>query len=417
MTNERYHATPDQYKHQIEKSIQKALDEKRITPNDSKIIEKFISYLSKSEISPGRKFKLTSILVNVRRFFDEEYRAVDEDGLAVAIERIRGAAKPDGTPYTKNTKTDYLKTTKRFFLWMHKKGFTKIPLEEITDIKIGGYDMHTKSDDDVLSAEEINAIISAAKTPKYKAYFGVLYEAGARSIELANLQWKDVSFESWGVKVRLTDHKGGNTPVIRTTPIVSYGHYLSAWRAAYPGDPSGNNYVFITQAGEPLQYRGVQKALSLFVKNAVLKGDDGKETKITKKVSLHRFRHSRITHAIRGGMSETLAKRCFWGNAGTNMIQVYEHLTNNDIEKEVFRQAGIVFDESEKLNDAPEPIQCSQCHYTNPPGSRFCARCGMKLTAEAVKEYDDAIAFVENKFQNLSDSERFELMAELSKYK
>lgn len=405
MSNERYHAAPLQYEQHSEKSISKALAEKRITQNDADLIKKFVASLSKGKISPGREFKITSLLVNVRRYYANEYSACDEGDLDVAIKNIRNAVKPDGIPYTRNTKTDFLKTSKRFFLWMSKKGLTKIPREEIDLIVPGRYDMNCKSDADVLTAEEITAIIAAARSSKYKAYIGVLYEAGARSIELANLQWKDVSFHEWGAKVRLTDNKAGTSPTVRTTPIITYASYLATWRQDYPGDASGNNYVFITNRGEPLQYRGVAKALKGFVKDAGI---------TDKSCTLHCFRHTRITHAIRGGMSESLAKRAFWGNPGTNMIQVYEHLTNDDVDREFARQAGIEL-ETEQINDAPEPIQCSTCHFTNPPGARFCARCGITLTPSAIGDLEAAQRFVDLNFPNLPDHEKLEVLALLSK--
>jgi len=384
MTNRRYHGSPDQYFRQAGASISKALTENRITQEDADLITEFVDELS-SGISPGRYFKIASTLVTVRRFFDCEYSQCTKSGLHKAIRDMKYATKADGTPYTLNTKTDYIKFTKRFFTWLSKNGRVDISKETIAGIKAGGYDMHTKSDEDVLTAEEITAIIDAAQTRKYKAYFGVLYEAGARSIELANLKWQDVSFHPWGAQVRLTDHKSGRTPKIRTLPIITYSTYLAAWRSEYPGNATGDNFVFITPRGEPMQYRGVEKALKLFVKKAG----------IEKIVTLHRFRHSRITHALRGGMSETLAKRAFWGNTGTNMIQVYEHLTDDDLNREFARQAGIEL-EPVTHNEAPEAIQCSRCNTVSPPGTRFCGTCGRPLDESTAQSIDELSAKIES---------------------
>lgn len=398
MSNGRYHATGAQYAALSERSLSKALAENRITQDDADLITSFVASLSKGKISPGREFKITSVLCSVSRYFDTEFSRCTEDDLNRALKKIRNATKPDGTPYKLNTRTDYLKNLKRFFLWLSKKGLTSIPKEEIADIETGGYDMQTKSDEDVLTADEINAIIAAAKTPKYKAYFGTLYETGARSVELANLRWKDVKFEPWGAKVTLTDNKGQKITT-RTTPVITYASYLAAWKGSYPFDPLGDAYVFLTNRGEPLQYRGVQKALSNFVKDAG----------IEKKVTLHRFRHSRITHAIRGGMSETLAKKAFWGNSGTDMIQVYEHLTDSDIENEFARQAGVDIAPDETRNEAPEPVQCSQCHFVNPPGSQFCGLCGMALSRQALESRQEAIEKLEELLRS-GDAQSLELV-------
>lgn len=403
MANDRYHAAPDEYRRQAEKSISNALAEERITQDDAEHIENFILSLSNAGISAGRAAKLTSLLVNVRRYYDKEYRACGKHDLSRAIGRIREAMKPDGTPYSRNTKTDYLKISKRFFLWLQDEGVSEIPKKEIDKIVIGSYDMHCKTEADVLTAEEITSIINAARTSKYKAYFSLLYETGARSIELANLKWQDVTFETYGAIVRLTDNKAGSSPSIRSVPVITYANYLAQWQADYTGDPSGNNFVFITTGGKPLQYRGVSKALSRFTKEAGVKP-----------CTLHQFRHSRVTHAIQGGMSETVAKKCFWNNEGTDMIKIYSHLTDDDVKREFMRQAGVEV-ESEHVTHSPQPIQCTQCHFVNVPESRFCARCGLSLSPEAIGEYDQAIRFVDEQFTKLSNAEQLELMAEMAR--
>ena len=313
---------------------------------------------------------------------------------------MRHAKKDDDTPYKANTIADYTKFTKRFFTWLANRGVVDIAPEVVADIGTPRYDMKTKSDGDILTADEITAIIEQAKTAKYKALIGVLYEGGFRISEVASLRWKDIVFVEWGAKIR-TDGKTGK---LRNIPIISYCSYLAAWRAAYPGDPTGDNFVFLTTGGKPIQYRGVAKAVSNFVKAAG----------ITKHVTLHSFRHSRITHALRGGMQETLAKKAFWGNQSTQMIECYSHLVDEDVDNAFAELAGVDLGHAHE-NEAPEPIQCSTCHFTNPPGARFCARCGITLTPSAIGDLEAAQRFVDLNFPNLPDHEKLEVLALLSK--
>ncbi|WP_346866464.1 site-specific integrase [Methanocalculus sp. MSAO_Arc2] len=377
MSNERFHRPPDKYFENISQALQRAIDDGRITEGDSDLIREYIAETS-SRLSPGRQYKTAYTLITVRKFLPEYARTKKID-LFEGINRMRYARKDDGTPYKQNTIADYVRFTKRFYKWLSERAIVDIPLKVIEDIKSPAFDVNSKSDDCVITPEELQRLINAAKTNRYKALIGVMYEAGLRSIEVASLRWDDIQFYEWGAKLRTT----GKTGKQRSVPIIIYREYLAKWRSEYPGDPSGNNYVFITTRGDPLQYRGLAKAIERF------RVDAGIERKIT----LHSFRHSRVTHCLRSGMQETLAKRAFWGNTNTKMLQTYEHLVERDIDDAFASMAGVEIDDTMK-DVVPEPVICAGCHMVMPPGSRFCARCGAGLTREAIKDAEHAKAIL-----------------------
>jgi len=367
MENERFHHPPDEYFTLADHSIANALAEGRISKADADLIREYADERS-SHLSAGRYFKTVSILVTVRKYFSQDFAETKKADLFRAVREMKHGKKDNGSPYKANTIADHVKFAKRFFAWLAKGGVVDIAPDVIAGIGTPTYDTKTKSDGDILTADEITAIIAAARGQKYKALIGILYETGFRISEVASLRWCDITFTAWGAKVR-TDGKTGK---LRTIPIISYCSYLAAWRAAYPGDATGDNFVFLTTGGKPLQYRGVSKAVHNFVKTAG----------VTKHVTLHSFRHSRITHALRGGMQETLAKKAFWGNQSTAMIECYSHLVDEDVDDAFAELAGVDLGKTRE-NEAPEPVQCSQCHLVNPPGFTFCGRCGVGLTPEA----------------------------------
>ncbi|MDK2974916.1 MAG: integrase/recombinase XerD [Methanofollis sp.] len=378
MENERFHHPPEEYFALADHSINNALAGGRISQADADLIREYADERS-SHLSAGRYFKTVSILVTVRKYFSQDFAETKKADLFRAVREMKHGKKDNGSPYKANTIADHVKFAKRFFAWLAKNGYAEIDRDAIAEIGTPRYDMKTKADGDILTAEEITAIIEQAKTAKYKALIGVLYEGGFRISEVASMEWKDVTFTEWGAKLR-TDGKTGK---LRTVPIITYASYLAAWRAAYPGDATGDNFVFLTTGRNPLQYRGVSKAIHNFVKAAG----------ITKRVTLHSFRHSRITHALRGGMQETLAKKAFWGNQSTNMIETYSHLVDEDVDDAFAALAGVDLGRTHE-NEAPEPIQCPQCHFVNAPGIRWCGRCGIALTEEAVVEVDGISAEV-----------------------
>lgn len=406
--NTRYHGDEESNFRRAEASLSAGLEAGRLTQSDADVIRKFTRRM-KANISPGRYAKIISMLASVRRYFPCQYVDVDEDAYLDGLVAMKYAkhleGKNKGQPYTQNTVADWMKITKRFFRYLSQQGLTSVPLDAIEGTKTGGYDRHTKTEEDVLTADEIGRIIECCKTPKYKAFFGMLYETGGRSIELSNLRWKDLTFYQWGVEVKLTDYKAGTNPIIRTIPVITYARYLSSWKSVYSaGDPSGDAFVFVTPSGLPMEYKAISKTLSKFVKQAGI---------VDKTVTLHRFRHSRITHALREGMSETLVKMAFWGSVNTEMIGTYSHLTQNDITDEFMRIAGVEVEHKE-VNESPKPVQCVRCFTVSPPGTRFCPVCGNPLSGQAIEKRDDAIQLLERLISDMTDAEKLTLFSKLS---
>ena len=397
-----YHNTAETYFRLAENSLAHAVEESRITDSDRNLIQKFVLRL-KPKISPGRYCKIVSMLVNVRRYFNVEFTQVDEDEYLAALSNIKYAkhinGPKKGEPYSRNTIVDWMKIVKRFFLFLEDQGLTPVPKKIINETETGVYDINTKSEEDVLTPDEIKALIAAARTPKYKAYIGLLYETGARSIEIANLRWKDLAVNPWGIQCTLHDTK---TDKIRNIPCVMYASYVHEWRNNYPGNPTGENFVFVTPSGGPLHYPGVLKAMNLFAEKAGIR----------KKITLHIFRHSRITHVLREGMSETLVKKAYWGNAKTSMIETYGHLTSDDIRNEYLKMAGME-DVVPKADVSPKPVTCPGCHTMSPPGTDYCPKCGKELSAEAEENNLRIALKISKALSRMSSDARIALAEEL----
>lgn len=406
--NVKYHQSDEEYFRLAENSLKNGMAEGRLSASDVELIRKYVRRL-KSTVSAGRYAKIISMLCSCRRYFHVEFSQATEDDFLDALADMKYAkhesGKNAGQPYRQNTVVDWQKVCRRFFRFLSESGLTTVPLKTIQEIKIGGFDRHTKGPDDVLTPEEINKIIDAARTPKYKAFFGCLYETGGRSIEVARLQWKDVEVKEWGAVLHLRDYKAGSSPNTRVVPVVVYAKYLFDLKSQYRGNPSGDAYVFTTPQGEPIQYGGIMKALNQFVRAAG----------INRHISLHQFRHTRITHALESGMSETLAKKVFWGNQSTQMIEVYSHLTTSDVEDAFLKMGGVEIEEKQ-VNRGPQPIQCPTCHKVMPPGSRFCSRCCTALTADAIEEVRQGEQIISDMFEGLSDEKKLKVVAFLQSH-
>lgn len=384
MKNERFHAKAQTYQEYERRSIEKAIQDGRITQKDASLISDFVAETAiTNRLSSQRRFKMACALCTVARYLpgvNEMTTGSVYNGLAALSE----ARKSNGQPYTQNSKADFFKFAKRYLLYLAENGHISVPIEKIRKIKTPGFKDVTKTADDILTEEEMKALVDAARSTRYKALIAIMYEGGFRAGEIASMQWKDVTFYDWGVRIT-TD---GKTEFPRSVPIVVYQENLARWKASYPGNPTGEAFVFVNMHGKPLQYRGLAKALENFAKAAG----------IQKRVTPHILRHSRITHALRNGLQETIAKKTFWGNMSTAMISTYGHLVDEDSTRAFAALAGVDIPDTRR-STALDPIQCTGCHTVNPPGSDYCNRCGLPLTEEARLSQENVVAEIERVLQ------------------
>ncbi len=362
-------------------SLRYALEGGRITEDDRTLIEQHVAWVGvTANISVGRSNKLTFHLVKWRRFLRKPYRQNAIEDIYNGIKNLKDAIV-DGHPYSQNTIRDDISALKKFYLWMIKKGFSSIPKEDIKEIKVPGGNTMTKVAGQMLTDEEIHAMISVCNRSIDRAIISVLFEGGLRIKELAMLTWDQVSFEKTNVVLNVNVKTGKP----RHIPLFFARPYLAAWKADYPYTPEGDAFVFIGEIKmQPMRYQ------SLFKRIRVLAVRAG----ITKKVTPHVFRHSRITQLMRQKVREYSIREIGWGNQSTKMLATYAHLTNADIVSELSELNGI----------EPEPIpdnlaltlrQCPRCAVMNAPTANYCASCGVPLTPDAKVTIDELTTEIE----------------------
>ena len=362
------------------RSLTKALNDGQITGDDRTLIENHVAWVAvTSNISPGRINKLTFHLVKLRRFMGP-YRTNTIDDIYTGISRLK-SARIKGHPYSGNTLRDDVSTLKKFYVWMIKKGFSHILKEDITEIKVPSGSTMTKTAAQMLTEGEIHKMIRVCTRSIDRAFIAVLYEAGLRIKELGTLTWDQVSFEKNNVIINVNCKTGKP----RHIPLIMAKPYLAAWKADYPLAAEGNAYVFISEHEKrPLRYKALEKRLRVI---AIRAG-------ITKKVTPHLLRHTRISHLIQQGVREYSVREIGWGNQGTKMLQTYTHIANGDIDAELSRLYGI--EPEDASNDhILHPRQCPRCAVINSPTANFCASCGVALTPEAKVSIDELTTEIE----------------------
>lgn len=366
----RFHGTDTRYADYSENILLNAVSSGRITKDDADLISEFVTEIRATQhISAKRAYKLHYTIICWREFIGP-FRTNSIADVYRGIETLHRSIKPSGEPrFKKNTLADYVRFLKRFYLWMQENGYTSIDAKKLQKIRPPGYSSMTKTAEMLPSEEEIRRMIDVCQNSKDRAMICMLYEGGFRIGELGNLRWYQIKFTDWNATVNVDDKTGKP----RFVPLIMARPYLAQWRNDYPLELKDDAYVFITRSKEQLQYQGVAKQIKAIALRAG----------ITKKITPHIFRHSRITHLIQQDCGESVIKLMMWGNISTDMFQTYAHLTNADIERVMAEKAGIVTPAKKKAQSL-EPKQCQRCYTINGPTHKFCASCGLALTGEAV---------------------------------
>lgn len=375
---ETFHRQANRYNY--EAAIRSAFSKGIITLDDKNLIYEYLTEKqARDHIGMLRTNKITSILVNFRRFMTRSYREAGIGDVYAGIMALNTYQRPDGQPYKQNTIHSYIRILKPFFLWMVENDYTDIPEKKLKNIKAPSQDLHTTKPDEILSVQDIKALVSVCRYSRDKALIYSLYESGVRIGELSRTQWKDIVFDKYGAKYYITDKK---TKKHRYSRLTLSASYLATWKDDCP-DGSPDAVVFTNlQTGKPIEYITVVRLLERLKKAAGLE----------KKITPHLFRKSRITHMISQNFQESVIKKTMWGNLSTGMFETYVCLAEEDIDNEILDKIGVCKKISSSDRLTPQP--CPRCHAVNPPDNEYCRHCGLPLSQEAVASLTEAKASV-----------------------
>lgn len=333
-----------------------------LSDDDAEILRNYISYLTvtrshNSYTQAGIVCQLCTLqklspIVSIRDLTAETIFA-----------KIRTLHESD---YKQNTKFLMLAKGKAFWKYLIKKGIISADYTEIK--KIRGYKINrdTTAPDEILTPEEIQALISHAGNARNRAIIAVLYESACRISELARLRWRDVIFDKYGAKIYIADNK---THKIRYNRLIISVQHLLEWKNDYElfGSAKGDNLVFVSQRGNQLSYIGYHLLLK---KVAAAAG-------INKRVHLHLFRKSRITHMVKENYQESVIKKVAWGNLNTNQLETYIRLSEEDIDGECLDHHPGLAEKKVEETSVLRSSKCVRCGALLSPDQHYCGRCGL----------------------------------------
>jgi integrase/recombinase XerD len=167
----------------------------------------------------------------------------------------------------------------------------------------------------VLSKEEVKAILNAHSNPKHKMMLSLIYSCGLRCGELLAL--KPVHIDSKRNIVMLKNSKGKKDRIVPLSPKIL--EMLREYYLAF----KPKNYLFEGQtAGNPYDNRSLQQVL----KQALTK------VGITKPVTLHWLRHSYATHLLESGTDLRYIQELL-GHSSSKTTEIYTHVSTKNIQQ------------------------------------------------------------------------------------
>ncbi len=184
-----------------------------------------------------------------------------------------------------------------------------------------------KSLPDVLSVEEIDAMIAALPAEKEESLrnrgiIEMLYGSGMRVSELCNLRLSRISPEE---RLVIIDGKGAKQRIVPISDVASacIEEYLPE-RAKLPIKPGEDDILFLNRRGSRL----TRVMVFYIIRNLAM------EAGIMKRVSPHTLRHSFATHLLEGGANLRAIQQML-GHESIATTEIYLHLDATALRREL----------------------------------------------------------------------------------
>jgi integrase/recombinase XerD len=160
----------------------------------------------------------------------------------------------------------------------------------------------------ILNQGELRMLFKAPTTLKHRVLLALVYSAGLRSQEAANLKIGDVDFERMTIHIRKSKYNKDR--------IVPLSGHIAKGLEKYMAADKPRTYLF---NGREPDGRYSQKGLSWIMREAL------KKTAIAKDVNLHSLRHSYATHLLEQGVNIVTVKNLL-GHAQIKTTMIYLHV-------------------------------------------------------------------------------------------
>lgn len=300
----------------------------------------------------------------------------------------------------------YKVNIKSFYSWLYEKNNGDYPkvVEWIRPAK-----NKDQKDITILTKTEIEKLIQNTTNTRDRAIISILYDAGLRASELADLKRNDILSDEHGFRIQVNGKTGR-----RKIRLVSSVPVLRQWLNEHPikNDTAPLFICLARKYGQPLYGHGIGH----IVRKTAIK------SKIKKNIHPHIFRHSRATHLSAEGFSEP-ELRTFHGWSKTSRMPFrYTHTSEDDVDRKIRGKNGMSDKEDIKEGEALKPVICPSCKEMNEAQNLYCSKC-FKILKDSALKFDTTYQLekkikkfkeeIEKIKENLGGSEMFKKFTQI----
>lgn len=347
-------------------------------------------------MSLGRVYYYSNRLGKIIRWFEQNN--VDPRN-ATTDELKRCLADLLETRYSGETKRATAHTLKRFVNYaktgeIGKKTIDSDYCQEVRFIVPSSYskgsNVKIKKSELLTTSELISFFKAVSKVSRYPMrdvpMVMCFYEGAFRLGEL-QMRVGGIVYKEYHGEINTTGKTGE-----KTAPVVLAYKPLLEWLQHHPhkDEPEAPLWWSFSSNG-PLQYEYLRQ----LVKKAA------REAGIRKKVWNYLLRHTKLTDFAKKHSNQLLKKLGNW-KKGTKMMDVYVHLSNEDLEDAVLEEHGLKqFNKENKLTTKP----CPRCNERCTDVDVRCGKCGLildqELAMKVVKKEEEYKSKMEKTIKNL----------------
>lgn len=180
------------------------------------------------------------------------------------------------------------------------------------------YDIHRPKKEkhlpNVLSEEEITALLKSVKNIKHKTVLSLIYSAGLRISEAVNLKIEDIDSKRNLIMIRGSKGKKDRTTLLSQSILPLLREYYKQYRP--------NIYLFEGQHGAKYSAKSIQNVF----KRALIRSG------ISKPATVHTLRHSFATHLLEHGTDLRYIQELL-GHSSSKTTEIYTHITKRGVDK------------------------------------------------------------------------------------
>jgi integrase/recombinase XerD len=350
--------------------------EERLSQSDFKLVLKYHEQMILTTRKVATISKNLEVIASLSNMIDQEWTTMTRESINTLV--ANAMIKYSDNGQETHATYDHKKILKMFFRFvkrgnrLHKKVGTPDELFDIEQREVP----NKLAREDMVTDQDIAALIAVSLNPRDKAMWAVMYESGNRIGEFCSVRMKHVFRDTKGFLIAVDGKTNARKIRLHTSQVE-----LAAWINTHPFKDDPEAWLWVTLDGKFNRMKPDAVRMQL--------NKTKKRAGITKRIFPHLFRHSEITRLVL--KVPDLAMKARHGLApNSKMLSRYSHLNQDDLDDCYLGAIGAKVPE----NKEPERslVTCGKCQTVNAPETDLCISCQLPLTMQTAIMMDDKTA-------------------------